>query len=171
MIKLHDLYTQTRLAAGDMGKRTYSDFEIKMAAEYAINMLEEACIKNFSNLLIRSAVIGLVNGAGELPDGFLSIELVGDKRLLSPAGQFSIYGGEIHCDIDHEEIKITYHKSPEKNEAEIDLPHNILFPLARLAANVLKEEFEAAAIKANEIALDTKRRAMGTLPDPDMWGA
>lgn len=171
MIKLHDLYTQTRLAAGDLGKRAYSDFEIRAASEHSVNMIEEACIKNFSNVLMRSAVIVLVDGVGKLPEGFLAIERVGDKSLLSPVDEFSIQGDEIHCNIDEEEIKITFHKSPQKNELEIDLPHNILFPLARLAANVLKEEFEAAAIKANEIALNTKSRVTGTLPDPDMWGA
>lgn len=171
MIKLHDLYTQTRLAAGDMGKRTFSDFEIKTAAESAVSMFEEACIVNFSDILIRSAVIALVDGVGKLPDGFLSIERVGDKRLLSPAGEFSIRGGNICCDTDDKEIKITYHKSPERDDTGIDLPENILFPLARLASNVLKEEFEAAAERANALALNTKHRATGMLPDPDMWGA
>lgn len=179
MIKPHDLYTQTRLAAGDMGKRTFSDFEIKTAAESAINMFEEACILNFSDVLIRSAIISLVDGAGKLPEGFLSIGQVGERFLCSPAlesfapdrGEYSVRGGNIYCGTDEKEIRITYHASPEKNETGIDLPQNILFPLARLAANILKEEFEAATAKSTEIALSTKRRAASGLPDPDMWGA
>lgn len=164
MIKQRDLYTQTRLAAGDLGKRAYSDFEIKAAADAAINMFEEACVKNFSDVLIRTAVIALAGGAGKLPEGFLGIERASTE-------EFSIRGGDIYCDIDAEEVEITYHKSPGRSETEIDLPQNILFPLARLAANVLKEEFEAAVERANALALNTKSRATGGLPDPGMWGA
>lgn len=177
MIKLNDLYVQTRLAAGDLGKRTYSDFEIKTAVDAAVSMLEDACVGNFSDILVRSAVIVLDNGVGKLPDGFLSIEQVGEKFLYSPAlesyspakGEYAIRADSIYCDED--EIKITYHKSPDRTETEIDLPHNILFSLARLAANILKEEFEAATERAKEIALTSKRRETGGLPDPEMWGA
>lgn len=176
MIKLNDLYVQTRLAAGDLGKRNYSDFEIKTAVDSAVTLLEDACIQNFSDILIRSAVIQLVDGVGKLPDDFLSIEQVGEKILYSPSpesyspakGEYSIRGNYIYCD--EEEIEITFHKSPDRTDTEIDLPRNILFTLARLAANLLKEEFEAAADRAKEIALSTKRRATGGLPDPEMWG-
>lgn len=177
MIKLNDLYVQTRLAAGDLGKRIYSDFEIKAAVDAAVTMLEDACVQNFSDILVRSAVIELVDGVGKLPDGFLSIEQAGEKFLYSPAlesyspdkGEYALRGNYIYCD--EGEIKITYHKSPDRTEMEIDLPHNVLFPLARLAVNILKEEFEAAAGRAKEIALTSKRRATGGLPDPEMWGA
>lgn len=170
---------QTRFAVGDVGRRQYDDFEIERAVDSAVTMLEGACVEYFSDLLISGATVNLKNGKGRLPVDFLAMAQVGNNLTLVPAletfappqGGYAVRGDDIYCECNDDKVHITYHKRPQKTRDGLDLPFNMLQPLAKLASTLLNGEFETAREEAISMALSSKRRPMGGLPDPAMWGA
>lgn len=164
MIESKALMARTRLTVGDTNKARYSDYEVKIADDTAIDMLCESLKKYFSRELVRTVKLELDEDSYcPLPDGFLYVVGVWDKN--DDECEFIIEGGELYTE---KGVALSYAKHP--GYEEIDLPHGFLIHLADVAASLLRGDTNVAQEKSDAAARANNTDKSAPLPDPAMWG-
>lgn len=164
MIESRALMTRTRITVNDAGKAKYSDYEVKIADDTAIDMLCESLKKYFSRELVRTVELELdADFRCPLPEGFLYVVGVWDKN--DDECEFIIEGDELYTE---RGVVLDYARHPGYDE--IDLPHGFLIHLADVAASLLRGDTNVAQEKSDAAARANNADKSAPLPDPAMWG-
>ncbi len=168
MIGAGALFVRTRFAVRDTEKARYSDYEVGIAVNAAVDLLCEGLKKYFSRELVRSFNLDLKDWRCKLPGDFLYVVGVWDKN--DEACFFLIEGDEIYTE---EGAVLDYGKHPGRIESakdEIDLSPCFLVHLAAVAASLLRGDENAAREKAFAAARENNADKSAPLNDPVMWG-
>jgi hypothetical protein len=158
-VKAGDLLTRVRLRLRDMQKKNFSDYELMIALNDAVQMLWIALAENFSTVPVTKTILPVVGGSAPLPRDFYS--------LVSLQKGAVVNGFFVESDESGVEIEYNRLPSPAINAGDaLEIPVSMILDTVEITAALLTEGTAGAVNVAMSSAQRiSEKREYSAIPD------